>query len=225
MKRVGLLLAGVLVIVAVSRFTAVHPKAIGGPSRTAAPSVPRSSFATSVQDESRFPSRSLPAASKTVDPPDDAWRKRAYDYRERLLNLKPERTAEIEAVAPRMRLTPDTVERLSRWSDRAADLTARALSGIETKSQWELAMARAVTISRAHQNAERRLLGGLDNWNRYYRLKGASMTGHLDDVGDDGEWKWVESDGPPSDELKERERHSGPPPPIDTAEFERYFTD
>jgi hypothetical protein len=145
MKRVGLLVAGALVIVAVSRFTAVHPKAIGGPSRTAAPSVPRSSFATSVQDESRFPSRSLPAASKTVDPPDDAWRKRAYDYRERLLNLKPERTAEIEAVAPRMRLTPDTVERLSRWSDRAADLTARALSGIETKSQWELAMARVVS--------------------------------------------------------------------------------
>lgn len=70
-----------------------------------------------------------------------------------------------------------------------ADLSATNYSSVANASDLERAHQTEGLLAEAHHRAEIRLLGGLDQWNRYYRLKGASMTGHLDDVDDNGDWK------------------------------------
>jgi hypothetical protein len=149
------------------------------------------------------------------------WQKQAFERHDLLLNLKPERAGEIEAVAPRLHLAPDVVQKLMHWSDLLADLSAANYSSVTNMPDLELAHRLEGILSEAHHRAEIRLLGGLDQWNRYYRLKGASMTGHLDDVDDNGDWKGQDPTDKP---IGYRTRHSAPPH-IDTSEVDHYFAE
>lgn len=159
-----------------------------------------------------------PSASSTPSAPITSWDKKARDYHDLLLNMKPERVAEIEAVAPRLHFMPDVTEKLSRWEEKAIDLVAATYSSVQTSAEWDAASKRAAAIAAAHHKAEILLLGGLAEWNRYYKLKGASMTGTLHLVDDNGDWPLRSAQKP----INGGSDHFGPAP--DTTEFDHYFS-
>jgi len=161
-----------------------------------------------------------------VSPPSRAsdanpWQKQALERHDLLLNLKPERVEEIEAVAPRLQLAPEVVQKLIRWSDLLADLSATNYSSVANMTDLEHAHRLEGILGEAHHRAEIKLLGGLDQWNRYYRLKGASMTGHLEDVDDNGDWKGQD---PAEKPIGWGTRHTAPPH-MDTSEVDHYFAE
>jgi hypothetical protein len=99
--------------------------------------------------------------------------------------------------------------------------TASIYAGpIETEAQWRAATARAVALGAAASKAEEKLLGGLENWNRFYKLKGASMSGKLDYVDDNGDWP---RRGPRDEKPIGSPEHFGAAP--DTSEFDHYFAE
>jgi hypothetical protein len=164
----------------------------------------------------------MPVASPASRSSDaNPWQKQALERHDLLLNLKPERTGEIEAVAPRLHLAPEIVQKLIRWSDLLADLSATNYSSVTNMADLERAHRFEGILGEAHHRAEIKLLGGLDQWNRYYSLKGASMTGHLDDVDDNGNWKWQD----PADKPIGQGAHHFAPPRIDTSEVDHYFAE
>jgi hypothetical protein len=223
MKRWGLLVMAAVFVWLLVRGRTKAPTDIVVPQHVAQPDITPHRPTPSAP---RGPSPPILAPNPTPSPSpqsDTYWQQRAHDYRERLINLKPERVGEIEAVAPRLHLSPEVVQKLSRWSDVATDLTASELAKVETRSEWERAMERGGAISASHQKAEIKVLGGLDTWNRYYRLQGASMTGHLDDVDDNGDWKIR---GPyPDKPIGNPDRSRPPRSPSDTSQFDHYFAD
>jgi hypothetical protein len=169
------------------------------------------------QDTPRTPAIAPPTQSGDGNP----WQKQALERHDLLLNLKPERAGEIEAVAPRLHLAPNVVQKLIRWSDLLADLSASKYSSVSDHPDLERAHEFEGKLGEAHHRAEIRLLGGLDQWNRYYRLKGASMTGHLEDVDDTGDWKGRDPNEKP---IGWGTRHFAPPR-IDTSEVDHYFAE
>jgi hypothetical protein len=192
MKRWGFFAGAVAVVVAgwflltrargAERPSTREPQRIPEPSfsRPGAPPVPLRR-----QEAPRMPA--MPPSTPSSE--DKPWQKQAQERHDLLLNLKPERAGEIEAVAPRLHLAPDVVQKLIRWSDLLADLAATNYSSVSSMTDLERAHELEGKLGEARHRAEVKLLGGLDRWNSYYRLKGASMTGHLEDVDDTGEWK------------------------------------
>jgi hypothetical protein len=133
--------------------------------------------------------------------------------------LLPERLAEIDAVAPRLHLTPAQVERLKRWQVNFVNLTVSTSSAVTTELELDVALGRSVTIYAAHQKAEVRLLGR-DTFVRYLKLKSASMEGGLDQVADNGD---LIPGG--NVQIQTFRKDVGQQQYPDTSEFDQYFTD
>ncbi len=82
----------------------------------------------------RFDQRpEAPGTFGTPTAPTISWHEKGRDYHDLLLNVRPERVAEIEAVAPRLHLAPDVTEKLSRWEEKAIDLVAATYSNVQTR--------------------------------------------------------------------------------------------
>ncbi len=222
MKRWGFFASAVAVIVVgwllltrargKEQLDAKEPQRVSETSSTSQVAPPTTTRRTEIPTMS---AASPPTRSSDANP----WQKQALERHDLLLNLKPERVEEIEAVAPRLHLAPEVVQKLIRWSDLLADLSATNYSSVANMTDLEHAHRLEGILGEAHHRAEIKLLGGLDQWNRYYRLKGASMTGHLEDVDDNGNWKWQDPTDKP---IGQGTRHHAPPH-IDTSEVDHYF--
>jgi hypothetical protein len=147
------------------------------------------------------------------------WQKEAVEYNEMLLTLLPERLAEIDAVAPRLHLTPQQVERLKRWQVNYVNLTVSTRSSITTEPELDRASGESVTIYAAHAKAEIRLLGR-DTFVRYLKLKSADEEGGLDQVDDNGD---LLPGGNVAIQMFRKDVGQQQYP--DTSKFDPYFTD